>query len=89
VALLSLLADQAAASLQLIMEARRIDAALQIPGPITSSAADSQAIDAVDGILRHVRDFSANNPDNDEGVQLLISLSRVLSDRSRDARSAR
>jgi GAF domain-containing protein len=81
VALLSQLADQAAASLGLIQEARRAGLGPSVP------AADSQAMAAVDGILRHICDVAASGPEDDGSLQLLVSLSRVLNARSHEMRN--
>lgn len=94
VILLSRLADQAAASLRLVTEARQADTALRVAqaGRWTAGrgglTADSQAIAAVDGILRHISDVTASGPEDDGSLQLLVSLSRVLSGRPHESRNA-
>lgn len=91
VTLLTQLADQAAASLRLVLEARRADTALRVARGSTGSggpSADSQAIAAVDGILRHITNVAADGPGDDGSLQLLVSLSHVLNGRSGESRNA-
>ena len=89
VALLALLAHQAAASLQLIVEARQAEAALRMArGGGSSGAADSgRALAALDAIVRHVAGDDPAAPPSDDSLQLLESLSRVLSGPSREGRN--
>jgi GAF domain-containing protein len=89
VALLALLAHQAAASLQLIVEARQAEAALRMArGGGPAGAADSgRALAALDAIVRHVAGDDPAAPPSDDSLQLLESLSRVLSGPSREGRN--
>jgi GAF domain-containing protein len=97
VALLALLADQAAASLEMILEVRRADTALRLasredggggrPG-LRLLEPGNEAMAAVEDILRHITDVSSDGAWNDGSVELLVSLSRVLNSRARDVRSA-
>jgi GAF domain-containing protein len=86
VTLLALLADQAAASLALILELRRSDSALRVlserGGHAAAGAApaNTRALAAVEGILRRLADTgNYGDEETDDGVQLLLSLDRVLS----------